>query len=204
MEYDRHVAILQGSILGFGKELLSEKEKCIRLSKILESLPNKNKVVSRKIFMCLLLNTNIKELEQLREIPEYAPLSDLFRISVESFIQLLNNEMWLCFLEAIPSTIPMDIVEIFIGRLVIPESNAHTSTDNDKFMQTFTLLVAVILKIKLNNSENLVNGPEIAIVSRLLECFRDITQSNIKFEENIFAILFLLRTACSNDFLGIY
>ena len=193
MEYDRHVAILQGSILGFGKEPLSEKEKCARLSKVLESLSSKNKIISRKIFMCLLLNTDLKELEQLREIPEYAPLSDLFRISAETFIKLLNDEMWLCFLEAMPCTIPMDIVEIFIGLLVIPESITHAKPNNDNYMRIFPLIVAILLKIRLNNNYKL-GDLEIAMVSKLLEYFR-----NIKSEDQIFGTLFLLRTACAKD-----
>ena len=104
MEYDRHVAILQGSILGFEKIPLNENDKCERLSNVLKSMQIKNKVISRKLFMCLLLNTNIKELEKLREIPDYAPLSDLFRISGESFIKLIDEDFWIFFLLQIRRT----------------------------------------------------------------------------------------------------
>ena len=120
MEYDRHVAILQGSILGFEKNPLNENDKCERLSKVLKSMQIENRVISRKLFMCLLLNTNIKELEKLREIPDYAPLSNLFRISGESFIKLIDEDFWIHFLEAIPSTISLDI--LIVSSLLFNES----------------------------------------------------------------------------------
>ena len=200
MEYDRHVAILQGSILGFEKIPLNENDKCERLSNVLKSMQIKNKVISRKLFMCLLLNTNIKELEKLREIPDYAPLSDLFRISGESFIKLIDEDFWICFLEAIPSTIPIDILDTVIELLVNPGSNVRIAPEGSNFMKIFMLIVAILQKIRLEEEHISKKTSLIKSVLTLLETYVKIAKTEkVKIEEIFFGTLFLLRIACSND-----
>ena len=200
MEYDRHVAILQGSILGFEKKPLNENDKCERLSNVLKSMQIKNKVISRKLFMCLLLNTNIKELEKLREIPDYAPLSDLFRISGESFIKLICEDFWICFLEAIPSIISLDILDTVIELLVDSGSNVHIAHERSNFMKIFMLIVALLLKIKSEEKDILKKTSVIKSVLTLLETYKKLAKTEkVNIEEIFFGILFLLRTACSSD-----
>ena len=200
MEYDRHVAILQGSILGFEKKPLNENDKYERLSNVLKSMEIKNKVISRKLFMCLLLNTNIKELEKHREIPDYAPLSDLFRISGESFIKLIDEDFWICFLEAIPSTISLDILDTVIELLVNPGSNVHIAPERSNFMKIFMLIVAILLKLRLEEEHTLKKTSVIKSVLTLLETYGKIAKTEKdNTEEIFFGTLFLLRIACSND-----
>ena len=91
MEYDRHVAVLQGSILGFDMKPLSDHDRFLRLNKVVDSLMSGDRVIIQKIFMCILLNTDLHEIEQMRKVPEYAPLSDLFRISLDTFIKLSTD-----------------------------------------------------------------------------------------------------------------
>ena len=199
MEYDRHVAILQGSILGFEKGLLSENEKCVRLSKVLRSISTDNTIIYRKIFMCVLLNTNIKEIELLREINEYAPLSDLFRISSESFIKLLDEKLWTHLVEAIPCVIPLDVLDIIVGLLVNPESTVHLTIEKCHFMQCFTLIVAVISRIKQTDEEVLAKSSMVKNLLALIDLFKRIVKDEDKLESKLFGTLFLLKTACSKD-----
>ena len=200
MEYDRHVAILQGSILGFEKKPLNENDKCDRLSNVLKSMQIKNKVISRKLFMCLLLNTNIKELETAREIPDYAPLSDLFRISGESFIKLIDEDFWIYFLEAIPSTISLDILDAVIEPLVNPGSNVHIAPERSNFMKIFMLIVAILLKIRFEEDHILNKTSVIKSLLTLLETYEKIAKiEKVNIEEIFFGTLFLLRITCSNN-----
>lgn len=199
MEYDRHVAVLQGSILGFETKPLTEHDRYLRLSKVLDSFLNIDRVITRKIFMCLLLNTDLSELEQMRKVPEYAPLSDLFRISTHTFMKLLTGNLWQSFIEAIPILIPDNVLNKIIGTLTKSKELLNgTTNENDRYKKILAITVAVILAMKLDNSEGLEKNIDITVVYGLINFHHDISLKSISFGNKLFGALYLLRIACSN------
>ena len=197
MEYDRHVAVLQGSILGFEKKPLNENDMYLRISKAVENLPDEP-VIERKILMCLVLNTDVNEIEQLRQIPEYAPLSGLFRISTGLLIKLVNGRLWRYFLEAIPSVLPVNALSKIIKSLAnMKELPIDAFTGKDKYNNILSLIVAVILAEKLINLEKKSDNILVTEVVDLLDIFSDaLCSTNVQMKEKLFGILFLLRLIC--------
>ena len=183
MEYDRHVAILQGSILGFETQPLAEHDRYLRLSNVLDSLLNIDRVITRKIFMCLLLNTDLSELEEMRKVPEYAPLSDLFRIPINTFMKLITGNWWQTFIEAIPVVIPCNILNKIICSLAKDKEILNSlGNESDRYTKVLAFTVAVILAMKLCNPDRLEKIDN-TIVNNLIDIYHDISLKTIALNE---------------------
>ena len=197
MEYDKKVAILQGSLLGFEKNPLQENDKLLKLSKVLEAYDKEEIVVSRKLFMCLLLNADLDGIDKMRQIPEYAPLSDLFRISCCIFTKLLSGKMWECFIDAIPTTIPINVLDQVVLNImnILPKQ----AILKDSYLKLISLSTSILLVEKIHQDEKFGAKNNLCCSNSLLDLVAGESKNpSIDLKYKLFGILFLLRIAMSN------